>query len=797
MKSQYTLIAMALLHATSPVNAFSILPESSYPARITGQFLTGHDQQLGGFGDLMLPIIGHENSIFFTDGGILLGQNQRHTYSAGLGYRQITEMSFGSGVLGAFAFADYFDTQLNNQFWLLNPGFEWLTTRYEARLQGYIPLNSRKQIYLNTFASSIPQNVLADSGRVTTQLFAAMDHSIIDTPVGLVQQAGTGGELELGRFIDLNQGMWVRMGGYHFNYSNSKNINGLQANVEMAINRHLSLIVQDNYDNQNKNLFAVGLRMNLGGADAARDSLQYQMTSPIIRHQSRQSYGEAVPSRQNFKGTGPSFNRFSNVWFFSPSGAAPVGAATKLANCTAEHPCTTIDTPTVQKINQLSPQANLFFASGNYQIPKAGNSRWVNLNGGQSLWGRNPGWLTSAVGLDRPLINGGLVWGNQHNDIYSLESAKGAVYDLRIQNINQVTPSGVFILSENIFSGSTTNSSFVGGAVATGDLLVSNSEIEVVNDNDNSANLAFGTAAKGNITVENSSVTATMITHGLDPAGNLTGSFGAFGFSGKISNSSIKSNVIGGQTQAFGIYTSSMAKVDNSKIVTTAYARANAFVTSGSITAHGISSGNGVINHTAVLTTTNTDGYVLASGLISGGEGFNGVLNVNNSSITVLTNAVPLIEFTSNSMYGILASSVTINQSIVFVQYIDSSFNSGQFLNRRATASGIAGTSDVTFLKDSRITVDVSSVISSAIGVDVDLQSVVLNNTTIIAKSLGNLNAATGIHGHSVEFTGNASSFIKALATGGTAIPIDALTIRNNSNPKSQCSANGVDFVNC
>lgn len=90
-------------------------------------------------------------------------------------------MGFGSGVLGAFAFADYFDTQLNKQFWLLNPGMEWLTASYEARLQGYIPLNSSTQTYLNTFASAIPQNVLADSGGVTSNLFAARNHAIIDT----------------------------------------------------------------------------------------------------------------------------------------------------------------------------------------------------------------------------------------------------------------------------------------------------------------------------------------------------------------------------------------------------------------------------------------------------------------------------------------------------------------------------------------------------------------------------------------------------------------------------------------
>lgn len=57
MKTRYTIIAMTLLHASSLIQA--------YPTRITGQFLTGHDRQLAGFGDLMLPIIGQEDSMFY------------------------------------------------------------------------------------------------------------------------------------------------------------------------------------------------------------------------------------------------------------------------------------------------------------------------------------------------------------------------------------------------------------------------------------------------------------------------------------------------------------------------------------------------------------------------------------------------------------------------------------------------------------------------------------------------------------------------------------------------------------
>jgi len=81
--------------------------------------------------------------------------------------------------------------------------------------------------------------------------------------------------------------MWVRAGGYHFSYKNSDDINGVQANLELAIKDNMSLIIQDNYDAQNRNRFAVGLRVNFGGSIASKNTIEYRMTAPIIRHAAR------------------------------------------------------------------------------------------------------------------------------------------------------------------------------------------------------------------------------------------------------------------------------------------------------------------------------------------------------------------------------------------------------------------------------------------------------------------------------------------------------------------------------
>lgn len=727
MKPRITLVAIALLNTTaSHANLFLSKPGPVYPARITGQFLTGHDQQLGGFGDLMLPVMGSENRMFFTDGTIMLGQNQRHTYSGGLGYRQIKETQFGAGVLGAYAFADYFQTELKNQFWQLNPGLEWLMPYYEARLQAYIPVSSRNQKYLNTYASAIPQDVLADSGR-SNNLSRATGHVILDTPVNLIEQAGTGAELELGRFFDVNQGMWARMGAYHFNYRDSKSINGVEANLELAVNRRVSVLVQDNFDNQNKNRFSVGLRVNFGGADAPRNTLQYQMTSPIIRHQARQSYGEAAPLRKNFQATGPTFNRFEDVWFFSPDGMFPAGTATTFADCTAEKPCSTIDTPTAQKIAVLDPNANLFFASGNYLIP-ASSPRWVNLQDGQSVWGRNTGWITPAAGNARPLIEGGLIWGNENNNVNPI-LANGAIYDTRVQNINQEIPSSVFRIADE---------SSVVGVGSTGRLFIHNSDIMMKSTN---GLFAVGVRTGSDVTINNSAIMA--IQQGKEFG---TGVIAVFSGGDVMVNSSIiNAQMTGTLAFANGILSGGATHVSRSII---------AVNTNGEGLAIGIAAADNVtINNSAVT---------------AGAEG-GGAQAINSGGNATISNSLIVAEATGLSPVatGIIAEDgSTVNHSKIMV-----------------AANGTGNTT-----------------LESTTALGINSKFIILNDSTVnVITNAYSQALSGGIIAESITFIGNKPSFITAIATGKTAIAeaIRSPTISNNSNPKSKCSTNGVDYNDC
>ena len=240
-----------------------------YKPRGAGQFLAGGNQQLGGFADGMVPLWQRPNQVFFADGTVLLGQNQRQTYSGGLGYRRLHDGDKMAGIWGVYSFVDYFHTDKSNEFWLLNPGVEWLSTDYEARLLGYFPLNGRTKTYQTARASGIPQDVANSASQMTSNFFGARGRRVFDSNVALVEQIGPGVELEVGKSLTFNQmkfgqsetnRAWFRVGGYHYNIQNHSDVYGIQANIEAPLNRHVSLIVQNNYDNQNDNRFSVGLR---------------------------------------------------------------------------------------------------------------------------------------------------------------------------------------------------------------------------------------------------------------------------------------------------------------------------------------------------------------------------------------------------------------------------------------------------------------------------------------------------------------------------------------------------------
>jgi len=692
--SKKTLLAASILSATTAqaglLESLTLSDSALYQPRVTGQFLAGGEQQLGGFADAMIPVWQRADRFWFADASAMLGQSQRQTYSAGLGARSLYQKPSHQGIVGAFAFVDYYHTARNNEFLQLNPGVEWLTTNHEVRLQGYLPLNDKSQRFANTLASTIPAFATNESQKSASDLFGATGHRIIDTPVALVEEVGPGFEVEAGKrfHFGLEQDSWVRIGAYHFGFKDADDIYGVQANIEMPLNQTVSLLVQNNYDNQNHNRFSVGLRASFGGAKAAKNTLEHRMTAPIIRHQARQSYGEKDPIRLNFERSGASFDLVSNAWFFSPKGTAPQGEATTFQDCTAENPCLTIDSPTALRIQQLDPGANLLFETGSYTIPE-GSPRIAYLHDGQSVLGRNLGWISPAFGANRPVVNGGLFWG----DASIGDFANGTLNNMVVVNDNQL------VAADN--SGFSRDAVIAAGAAGT------------MRANDSSLTAVATTAvASNNLTPlalfgQNIEANRTdALARGEGDVRVFAAGFYAFNDASVVGGSQMgRATSEAGESIAYGIIANRDATVQNANTsgvaasnggVSQAFsvrALNNAMVTGGTYTAQastvagGTSAAVGIfVGHDAIVENANTSGVAASSGGAS--EAFS-VFAFNNATVTGGTHTAQVSTVNGNAnAFGIRA----FNDATVMggTHTVEANSNAGNALARGVNANNQA-----------------------------------------------------------------------------------------------------------
>ncbi|KTD24841.1 beta strand repeat-containing protein [Legionella maceachernii] len=431
LKLNPLIAALTVFCAEAWSHEVTLLSPSAKPwtNRYTTQGLAGGQSQLSGFVDAMVPVFGTGNKLWFVDGSFFAGERNNHVLSLGAGARHLLSWGNNGAILGGYLFADNQHIKKHGQAWLLNPGIELLFNNYELRVQGYFPVEKRQHIYATLMASQLPQSYLNYTRQSVKYLALGKGHSWVDTPVGLTTQIGNGGEAEAGVYIPLLKGGWLRGGGYYFDFPNARKVSGVQANVEIYFNRNASILLQNNYDNQNKNRFSVGLRYSFGGPDHTQvNQISNRMEEPIIRHQARQSYGLVTPVREAFVPTGATFDLASNVWFFSPLGMNQ--AFVDFSSCTADNPCSDLSQSVIDGINSAAPNASLWLATGTYALPSTtGTNGFIYLYNGQSLFGRTFDFSQPASGTNRPLIVGGLWW-----------LGTGALADLQVNNTNQVIP---------------------------------------------------------------------------------------------------------------------------------------------------------------------------------------------------------------------------------------------------------------------------------------------------------------------------------------------------------------------
>jgi hypothetical protein len=325
--------------------------------RMTGMGLFGDDTTLSGDG--MAAVWGNQNHILFVDAQAKTAFNTDWFGGIGAGFRNIIN---DQQILGGYVFVDRSVSPYNNEFWFISPGLETLGSVFDFHINGYFPTSNKKQYGITDWADNF--------GIYNYVWFQG--HNQYDILMQQDEEVGWGADAELGTAIPGTRNTRFYVGGYHFNFDDASNINGVAGRLEIPINRYLALTARDSYDNLQHNTFMAGVKINLGGVNVhPRDphqAIQERILDPIERNLATLGQGTAVPIQNVLTPVNipvppptpvppPSQLERNNIWFFTADPTATLTETTiDINSCTFEHPCTRSDftQPTINSINSLA-----------------------------------------------------------------------------------------------------------------------------------------------------------------------------------------------------------------------------------------------------------------------------------------------------------------------------------------------------------------------------------------------------------------------------------------------------------
>ncbi|RDH40822.1 MAG: hypothetical protein CFE62_001435 [Candidatus Aquirickettsiella gammari] len=412
------LLSLALLSCCAW--SASALAGDYLPPRLSVDANAGGSATVGQ-ADLLLSLKGDERRNLYLDPQAAYGTDEQWYADLGLGYRWIQN---DAAILGGYVFASRSQVANQSGFWIANPGVEALGSRWDARINGYIPVGGRSDdLGIVQFNQS---SRFVFSGhterRVTTYLTG--DET---------QQIGDGVDAKVGYQVFRNVPLKAYLGAYFFNISNADNVRGGAAGVEYWFDQHVKAFVNYTYDNLQYNTVVGGLAVSFGGVDEARadPSLSERLTDPVERYLANLGHGSGIPSDTeltnlrtgrrsalNNRGTGSGGEESeselldSDVAYFSQTGTPNNGGVgLSLANCTFENPCgpTDFSQTGVNTLNSLLPNTLMFFNGGTYNALDATGSNPITLNSGQGVNARTADYSQAATGSGRSVFNGAFI----------------------------------------------------------------------------------------------------------------------------------------------------------------------------------------------------------------------------------------------------------------------------------------------------------------------------------------------------------------------------------------------------
>ncbi|MGB8286237.1 MAG: inverse autotransporter beta domain-containing protein, partial [Candidatus Aquirickettsiella gammari] len=462
-----------------------------------------------GQADLLLSLKGDERRNLYLDPQAAYGTDEQWYADLGLGYRWIQN---DAAILGGYVFASRSQVARQSGFWIANPGVEAMGSRWDARINGYIPIGGRSDdLGIVQFNQSSRFVFSGHTAQIVTTYLTG-DES---------QQIGDGVDAKVGYQVFRNVPLKAYLGAYFFNISNADNVRGGAAGVEYWFDQHVKAFVNYTYDNLQYNTVVGGLAVSFGGVDESRadPSLSERLTDPVERYLANLGHGSGIPSETlltNLQtGQSSSNSQFAttSMAFFSQNGTPNNGGlGLSIASCTFENPCGPTDfTQTgVNILNTLLPNTVMLFNGGTY--PATNGSSALTLNNGQGVFGMNANYSASASGAARPTFNGAFILnGNNTLDSIILNNSLAAntvaITSTGGQNLvinNAVigsagTPYGAALsltnvvsallrqstvnVSANLTLSSPGNVSFTGLALSGSSLVVQSSNISAVSAN--------------------------------------------------------------------------------------------------------------------------------------------------------------------------------------------------------------------------------------------------------------------------------------------------------------------------
>ncbi|WP_342146759.1 hypothetical protein [Rickettsiella endosymbiont of Aleochara curtula] len=525
----FLFIFISFVFFISSLEAREPLPPRFSANAYTGVYTVGQ-------ADLLVSLDGDSQHNLYVDPQGAYGSDQQWYGDLGLGYRWIKN---DAAILGGYLFAGHSRVENSSGFWIVNPGIEALGSRWDARINAYIPVAGRSN-----------ELGIKEFNIVNTPVFTGHTEVInsVFNDANAIQQVGNGADARIGYQFFHQVPLKGYIGAYFFALPNINNITGGAAGLEYWFDDNIRVFANYSYDNYQHSNVVGGLGISFGGVRKhwADPSLSERLTDPVDRYLANLGHGSGIPSKTLLYGvgSGSSSQLISNsIAFFSPNGTPNNGgAALTLANCTFEDPCgpTDFSQTGVNTLNTLLPNTDFYFNGGAYLANNVGIA--LTLNNGQNVYSRTTDYSALATGSTRSTFDGAFIL-NGNNEL------NGVI----------LNNAGVAPTTAGISSG-----------VGASNLLINNSQIGSASAPYNSGiNINSGSA-----TIENSNVFGIILGVGAQDS-VLT-----------VESSQINSQ--GMDTIGLGI-ANAQAQINNSQI--------NAFGTTGSTTIVGLNAaGNSVVN---------------------------------------------------------------------------------------------------------------------------------------------------------------------------------------------------------